>query len=170
MAAVQRIASRTAGLGLGLAVLLVVLYAILTLGGFRTAIVQSGSMRPHLGVGSLAIEKTIRPREVNRGDVITFMDPYERGKLVTHRVVRVLHTQHGLAYWTKGDANPARDPWALRFNGRVGRVVATVPYAGYVAAFTRTREARTIVILGGALAVLGLALGHIWRKPEAVTA
>jgi signal peptidase I len=170
MTAVQRIAGRTAGLGLGLAVLLVVLYAILTLGGFRTAIVQSGSMRPHLAVGSLAIEETIRAREVKRGDVVTFMDPYERGKLVTHRVVRVLHTHHGLAYWTKGDANPARDPWALHFGGRVGRVIATVPYAGYVAAFARTREVRAIVILGAALAALALGLAHIWRKPEVVTA
>jgi signal peptidase I len=155
---------------LALAVLLAVVYAVMMVAGFRSAIVESGSMRPHLAIGTLAIERTIRTRDLRPGDVVTFTDPYERGKLVTHRIVRVLHTQHGLAYWTKGDANPVRDPWALHFGNRVGRVVATVPYAGYVAAFARTREVRTIVILGGALAVLGLALGHIWRKPEPVTA
>jgi signal peptidase I len=168
--ALRRFASRTAGVALALAVLLVVVYAVMMVAGFRSAIVQSGSMRPNLAVGSLAIEQTIPARDLRPGDVVTFTDPYERGKLVTHRIVRVLHTRHGLAYWTKGDANPMRDPWALHFGPRVGRVVATVPYAGYIAAFARTREMRTIVILGAALAVLGLALGHIWRKPEPVTA
>ena len=54
--------------------------------------------------------------------MITFPDPYLKGRLVTHRVVQILQTKKGPAYRTKGDANPSRDPWTIRLNGRVGRV------------------------------------------------
>src|SRR5919204_6727380 len=95
----------------GLTVLAVLAYAALLLLGFRPIAVYSGSMRPTLPVGSLAVERPAPTAAIRAGDVITFRDPYVAGRVVTHRVVALLHTPRGLAYRTKGDANPARDPW-----------------------------------------------------------
>ena len=74
--------------------------------GYKPVAVYSGSMEPTIHVGGLALDRAIPSKNVRVGDVITFSDPYVKGRLVTHRVIHVLETPHGLAYRTKGDANP----------------------------------------------------------------
>jgi signal peptidase I len=101
------------------------------------------------------------------GDVIAFSDPYVKGRLVTHRVVDILQTPRGLAYRTKGDANPGRDPWTIRLAGQVGRVSFSVPVAGYVLFYAHTREVRGALICLVALMLMVAMFRWIWRK-EAV--
>jgi signal peptidase len=96
--------------------------------------------------------------------VITFNDPYVKGRMVTHRVVAIVPTPHGLAYRTKGDANPSRDPWTIRLNGQVGRVAFSVPIAGYVLVYAHTREVRGILICLASILLLFGLLRRIWRK------
>jgi signal peptidase len=154
----------TVGLFAGSAVAFAALYAALIVGGYRPVAVYSGSMTPSIGVGGLAVDRTISAKDVRVGDVITFNDPYVKGRMVTHRVVAIIPTPHGLAYRTKGDANPSRDPWTIRLNGQVGRVAFSVPIAGYVLVYAHTREVRGILIcLASILLLFGLLL-RIWRK------
>jgi signal peptidase I len=145
-------------------------YAVLLVAGYKPVAVYSGSMRPTLGVGSLAVDRVIQASTVRVGDVITFNDPYNKGRLITHRVAQIIPTKHGLAYRTKGDANAARDPWAIRLNDRVGHVAFDVPFAGYVLWYAHTREVRALLL--GALAVFLLsgALRWIWRSAPAPAA
>ena len=153
----------TTALVAGADVTLVAAYAALLVGGYKPVAVYSGSMRPTLGVGSLAVDKVVEARSVRVGDVITFNDPYVKGRLVTHRVAQIIHTEHGLAYRTKGDANAARDPWAIRLNHQVGRVAFEVPIAGYVLYYAHTREVRGgLICLTAVLLLLGL-FRRIWR-------
>ena len=147
----------------GLVVALVAVYAALLAAGFKPVAVYSGSMEPSLGVGSLALDRVVPARDVRVGDVITFNDPYMKNRLVTHRVVRILHTKTGLAYRTKGDANSHRDPWTIRLDGNVGRVAFDVPVAGYVLFYAHTREVRTVLISIAALLLLTAILRRIWR-------
>ena len=79
----------TVGLLSGAAVTFAVAYAALTVGGYKPVAVYSGSMRPTIPVGGLALDRVIPARDVRVGDVITFSDPYVRGRFVTHRVVEV---------------------------------------------------------------------------------
>jgi signal peptidase I len=162
----RTIARVTTGLVAGSVVTLVVAYAALLVAGYQPVAVYSGSMRPTLGVGSLAIDRVVDARTVRAGDVITFNDPFVKGRLVTHRIAAIVHTDHGLAYRTKGDANAARDPWAIQLPGRVGRVAFDVPVAGYVLYYAHTREVRGALIAIAAVLLLALALSRIWR-PEA---
>jgi signal peptidase I len=157
-----RVSKWTAGLLSGLAVLSLVGYAGLYVAGYRPAAVYSGSMVPTLKVGSLAFERSVPASSVKVGDVITFTDPYVPGRLVTHRVIRVVKTDHGLAYRTKGDANPVRDPWTIALPGQVGKVSFSVPLAGYALVYARTKEIRTALILLASLALLGGVLRKIW--------
>ncbi|OLD98403.1 MAG: signal peptidase I [Actinobacteria bacterium 13_1_20CM_4_69_9] len=151
----------------GAVVAFVVGYAALLAAGFRPVVVYSGSMRPTLGVGSLAVDRVAPARSVRVRDVITFNDPYVTGRLVTHRVARIVPTEHGLAYRTKGDANTTRDPWAIRLDDKVGRVAFDVPLAGYVLWYAHTREIRALLLAVFAAFVLVAALRRIWRNEPA---
>ena len=154
----------TTALVAGAVVMLVAAYAALLVLGFKPVAVYSGSMRPTLGVGSLAVDRVVSARSVRVGDVITFNDPYVKGRLVTHRVAKIVTTKHGLAYRTKGDANAARDPWAIRLTGHVGRVAFHVPLAGYVLYYAHTREVRGALLALFAALFLLAALRRIWRS------
>jgi signal peptidase I len=159
----RRIARVTTALVAGAVVTLAAAYAALLVAGYKPVAVYSGSMRPTLGVGSLAVDRVVAARTVRVGDVITFNDPYVRGRLVTHRVVEIVPTKHGLAYRTKGDANAARDPWAIRLTGHVGRVAFHVPVAGYVLYYAHTREVRGVLVAITAAFLLLAILRRIWR-------
>ena len=164
----RTIARVTTALVAGAVVTLVAAYAALLVAGYKPVAVYSGSMRPTLGVGSLAVDKVVDARSVRVGDVITFNDPFVKGRLVTHRVAQIVPTKHGLAYRTKGDANAARDPWAIRLNQQVGRVAFEVPVAGYVLYYAHTREVRGgLICITAAVLLLGL-MRRIWR-PETTT-
>lgn len=160
----------TTALLAGAVVTFVVAYAALLAIGFKPVAVYSGSMRPTLGVGSLAVDRVVPASSVRVGDVITFNDPYTKGRLVTHRVAQIVPTKHGLAYRTKGDANPSRDPWAIRLNDKVGRVAFDVPLAGYVLYYGHTREMRGLLLIVFAIIVLAGLLRWIWRSDPAHTA
>lgn len=139
-------------------------YAALLVAGYKPVVVYSGSMRPTLGVGSLAVDRVVPAHEVRVGDVITFDDPYVKGRLVTHRVAMIVPTKRGLAYRTKGDANVARDPWAIRLDGNVGHVAFDLPVAGYVLWYAHTREVRSALVAAVVLFFLIGALRWIWRS------
>jgi signal peptidase I len=157
----------TTALLAGAVVTFVVAYAALLAIGYKPVAVYSGSMRPTLGVGSLAVDRVVPASRVRVGDVITFNDPYTKGRLVTHRVAQIIPTKQGLAYRTKGDANPARDPWAIRLNNQVGRVAFDVPLAGYVLYYAHTREIRGLLLIVFAVFVLFGLLRWIWRSDPA---
>jgi signal peptidase len=153
----------------GLAAVAVLAYLGLIALGFKPVAVYSGSMVPTLRVGSLAVDRSVPSQSVRVGDVITFADPYVRGRLVTHRVIRIFHTKRGLAFRTKGDGNDARDPWTVRLPDRVGRVAFSIPYAGYALWYLHTREVRTGLIFVAALLLLTTMLRRIWRSEPAAS-
>ena len=163
----RNIARVTTALVAGAVVTLVTGYAALLAAGFKPVAVYSGSMRPTLGVGSLAVDRVIPADSVRVGDVITFNDPYDKGRLITHRVAQIVQTKHGLAYRTKGDANPARDPWAIRLNDQVGQVAFDVPLAGYLLYYAHTREIRALLLIVFAVFLLFGMLRWIWRSDPA---
>ena len=117
MQRIGRIAKRTVSLVTGLAVLVAIAYGVLMLAGYRPVIVYSGSMEPSLRVGSLAFLEKTPSSTLQKGDVITFTDPYQPGRLVTHRITQTIERPEGRAYRTKGDANPAPDPWTISLPG-----------------------------------------------------
>lgn len=81
--------------------------------------------------GSVVFERDVPVGDLRRGDVITFRPPASSGVdgLVTHRIVRT--GPRGII--TRGDAEPARDPWVLvPDEPTLPRVVYTLPWVGYL--------------------------------------
>ncbi|MDQ3239571.1 MAG: signal peptidase I [bacterium] len=94
---------------------------------FRLLSVVSGSMKPAIDVGSGIL--IIRQPSYRINDVVT----YRLGsQLVTHRIV-FAHNY----YLTKGDANSSIDPKTINEADIVGKVVASVPYIGFLQESTK---------------------------------
>ena len=73
----------------------------LSLFGFRTFTVSSGSMEPYLEIRDLIIIKSSKNYQV--GDVVTYID--ENNQYVTHRIIEI----NGNTVIAQGDANNTQD-------------------------------------------------------------
>jgi signal peptidase len=133
--------------------------------GGRTFAVLSGSMEPTLHVGDLVLEKKVSARDIHVGDIVTFRSPDDAGKLITHRVRRVVIADGTVKVTTKGDANLSPERWTVPADGSVGRALGRVPKVGYLLVWTRSPAGRMLLIVLPAF-LLGLSqLWRIWTKP-----
>ena len=123
------------------------------LGGYRTYVVHTGSMEPGIVPGDVVIDAPLTG-PVRPGDVITFRDPGTAADVVTHRVASVAADG---TITTKGDANRTADPVTLRPDLVQGRVVTTVPVAGYLVVYLQHPTGL------GSLATTTLGVALLWR-------
>jgi len=116
-------------------------------------IVKSGSMEPSIHTGSIVV---IRPSDsLQVGDVITFGKDTPNSFPTTHRIISVTDGNGVMMYETKGDANEEVDPVFVSSSEVIGKVVLTVPKAGYILDFTKKPLGFILIIaLPAALVIL----------------
>jgi signal peptidase len=136
--------------------------------GFRSATVMSGSMTPTLNVGDIVIERPIEPAEARIGDVITFTDPKDDGRLLTHRVRSIKVKGDEFTFTTKGDANNTEEKWHIAAKGTVGRATMSIPKVGYLLGSHRGPWVRVSFVVIPAVIWAVYELVNIWRprKPK----
>ena len=110
------------------------LSAIAPLVGHHLFIIRSGSMEPAIPVGALVVvsEKAAAKR-LEPGDVVTLRTP--SATVVTHRIIRSADVQGERHIETKGDASPTADPVLIPVDWVVGRVILSLPVAGFLLAY-----------------------------------
>ena len=144
-------------------VLPVTVFAVATwLAGYQLQPVLSASMAPTYPVGSLLVVAPIDASDVRPGMAVSFDDPAEPGRLVTHRVI-ALAPGESLAFVTRGDANVTDDPFPVPARSVHGRVQWSVPVLGHaVAALAWPRGFLLLVVLPA----IALAAGELagWRR------
>ncbi len=159
---------RTAGMTL--AVIAVAGIAALTVApivaGYERYVITSGSMTGTYDTGSIVYAQNVATADLRAGDVITYAPPAGASPtaLVTHRIASITRGPRGQrVFRTKGDANPAADPWRFELSGASqARARFAVPYAGYVFIALANRNLRMLIIGGPALLVaLAVLLGMI---------
>ncbi|PJC66081.1 signal peptidase I, partial [Candidatus Beckwithbacteria bacterium CG_4_9_14_0_2_um_filter_47_11] len=124
--------------GLGLVAVFVAVSALNLPGGWKLFTVQSGSMQPAISVGSLVLVKPAGEYAVD--EVITF----KTGPApTTHRINRI---EAGVII-TKGDANDTPDSEPVRPENIIGKVVLSLPYAGYPVTFAKSKEGFLLLIV-----------------------
>lgn len=111
-------------------------------GGYRLFVVQSGSMEPSIKTGSVVL--IAREAKYQQGDVITFLaNPNSKLKdtnsTITHRIVSVQEIQDQKSIQTKGDANRSVDQEKIVEKQILGKVLLSIPFAGYAVTFTKTQ-------------------------------
>lgn len=122
--------------------------------GWQPHVVSSGSMAPSLRVGDVLVVAPADSGSIDGGEIVTFHDPRQGDRLVTHRVVR--QNADG-ALVTRGDANLDPDPAPVdpdQVKG-VGRVV--VPLVGLPFVWATTAAYPQLAALGAGVLVLALA-------------
>jgi signal peptidase I len=131
----------------------------------RPLAVLSGSMEPVLGTGDISVVRSIAPLDARPGDIVTFRDPGNSERLITHRV-RTMHVDGGgVSFLTRGDANNVSERWRVPADGEIGRVVYRIPELGWALMYARSKGL-FVLLLGAALGLLlVLELVSIWR-PE----
>ena len=153
---------------LGLAAVLVVGIGLSSLGASPLSVlsVLSGSMAPTIDTGDAVVVQTVSPREVRIGDVVTFRDPADRSRLITHRLRAVQVEGERVRMTTKGDANDTVERWTMDLDGELGVVRRRVPRLGFVLGQVQSLPGR-LLLLGIPALLLGLVeLRRIWAPPR----
>lgn len=134
--------------------------------GYHALTVVSGSMEPSIDVGDMVVNRSVSPLRARPGDVISFRDPTNLHRVITHRVqdVRVA----GLRAWfvTKGDANNAAERWDIPIDGKIGQVELQIPKVGYALSVIRSPFGRIMFLALPALILGASLLVAIWRPEE----
>ena len=129
----------------------------------KSLTVMSGSMQPTIGTGDVVVARQTSPMDVRVGDIVTFRDPWNDERLITHRV-REMHVGDGLVMFvTKGDANTGTERWVVPTDGTIGRVAFHVPKLGYLMVWIRSTIGLLLVIVLPTLVLGASELRRIWR-------
>lgn len=121
--------------------------------------VYTGSMEPAIPVGSIVVIKPVNPETLKVGDIICFKIEAESPTTVTHRIINI--TNDG--FITQGDANEDPDPWTVKKQNVVGKVIAIIPYFGYLGHFVRTPIGFALLIIVPATLLIILEINNIMK-------
>jgi signal peptidase len=101
--------------------------------------------------------------------VVTFTDPNDNSRLVTHRL-RKARARGGIAQMvTKGDANNTPERWSVEADGRIGQVQYRIPYVGHAVASVRGRGIAFFLLVIPVLALAIYELIRLWRPQPSGT-
>lgn len=160
---------RLAGLAMNALLLVCALvFFLIALGphllGYHTATMLTGSMEPGISPGDVVVTVPKPTAQVQVGDVITYNIPIEDHRVETHRVTEVIHRADGtIAIKTKGDANPANDPWTAILNDdTVWEARAVVPELGHAIRVLRTPVVQHGFLWASFAGLLLMGLKLIW--------
>jgi len=135
--------------------------------GARPYTVMSGSMEPAIRTGDVVVVESVRPTEVDVGEVVTFPDPSGSDRLITHRLRGRRIGNREALFVTKGDANNDDERWSVPADGRIGRVVYRLPKLGHVAFAASTPLGRLLIIV--TVILLGVwQIVRIWRPADEI--
>jgi len=104
--------------------------------GFQPNIIASGSMRPTLDVGDIAVTVQTRPETIKVGDIIQYWKEGEPAPII-HRVTEIYKSGGTTHIVTKGDANNAPDD-PITPTQTVGKLVLTIPKLGWISIALKT--------------------------------
>ena len=130
--------------------------------GFQPNVIASGSMRPTLDVGDIAVTVQTRPENIKVGDIIKYWRQGEPAPTI-HRVIQV-DRAGGITYIvTKGDANDAPDE-PITVTQTVGKVVLIIPKIGWISIALKTAILAAASYIQNnfalAIALMGLAFAY----------
>ena len=153
----------------GIMVVAVVAFAGLAIGphvlGYRTMTMLTASMSPGIDPGDVTIATPLAVTDVTEGMVIAYHIPIGDHQVVTHRVVSVETAPDGtVSVQTKGDANPAIDPWTATLEGDTAyEVRAVIPELGHLIQALRAPVVTQVLLYGAPTLLVGWMLLSIWR-------
>jgi len=129
-------------------------------GGLKMLVVQSGSMEPTIKTGSVILIK--KQDTYSTGDIISFVGAGSDS--TTHRVTKTNIVKGKEIFNTKGDVNQGEDQETIGIESILGKTVFTVPYLGYLIAFTKTQQGFIFLIVIPATIIIFSEILNIKRE------
>jgi len=124
--------------------------------GFYPTIVASGSMRPTLEVGDLAIVIQTPIEKIKAGDIIQYFYEHE---MRLHRVIDIRQEGSTRLFVTKGDDNPSPDPELVIPSQIRGKLIFNIPKLGWASITIKNAISQVWSILSSNLAVAYSMIG-----------
>ncbi len=136
---------------------------ILLITGRKLYCIETGSMEPDYPVGSMVVVENTDFEQLKVGDVITFV--ISDNTVVTHRLIGIDPETRMLT--TKGDNNQIADSSPVSGENVIGRVIAEIPYAGYVFMLLSTRFGKIMlgIIIFGIIGIIFIKRIY-YKAPE----
>ncbi len=126
--------------------------------------VLTGSMRPTYSPGDVIITQQVPLTELHPGQIAVFTPPGETAPFA-HRLTSVAGDPQHPVVTTRGDANPAPDPWHARLGGpAVPVVVGVLPAAGRVVLLVSGRQGHALVVALAGLILTAATTRHVLRR------
>ena len=127
--------------------------------------VLTGSMRPTYAPGWAIVSRAIPVSAIRPGMVVIFVPPGKSASYA-HRVMSVSGSPEQPVITTKGDANPAADPWHARISAHsIQQVVGGVPWLGNAMVAMHGGGLRIVLIVTAGLFVAISGTQVILRTP-----
>lgn len=96
--------------------------------------VATPSMEPTIRVGDVVVVREESTADLDAGEMVVLPVPDAGGAMYVHRLTSVRVDDGQVIVTTKGDANPAPDPWELRIDSAtVPLVIGQIPVPGVFA-------------------------------------
>jgi len=131
-------------------------------GNFQVKIVQSGSMEPAIKTGGIVIIKPAQNYSV--GDIVTFGKDTKKDIPTTHRITDSRVVDGVLLFTTKGDANEDKDTVEVKEKEIIGKVLFSLPFAGYLIDFAKKPFGFAVMIILPAFIVIYDEGAKIFRE------
>ena len=135
---------------------------------YNAYVVLTGSMIPQINIKDVVITKKVEAKELEVGDIITFIssDPRFEGITVTHRITAIGKDKATgeTTYTTKGDNNNVEDTAKAYDYNVLGKVILKIPKLGYLQEFLATQGGWIIVILIPCLLVISYDIVQIIKS------
>ncbi|KKR31707.1 MAG: Type I signal peptidase [Candidatus Gottesmanbacteria bacterium GW2011_GWC2_39_8] len=122
--------------------------------GFSSYTVLSGSMNPAFNTGDIVVVGKMGLISPIIGDIISFYNPGNSGKIITHRVAKVIDQKGQKFFETKGDANKDIDKWTIPEHVILGKVFFSIPKLGYLISSTKTLPGFLLFIILPGIAII----------------
>lgn len=132
--------------------------------GYELMSVLSGSMEPSIQTGSIVLIKPVNnTKGFKKGEVITFISPEDKNKIITHRIYDVDSKDSNVQYITKGDNNDSKDPKPVPYNNIIGKYSGiTVPYLGYASGFVKSKQGAIFLLIVPGVILIIWQLFNVW--------
>lgn len=144
-----------------IAIILIIIFVVPLIIGFKPYVIKSGSMVPTFKIGDVAYTKKVAFSSLKDGDIIGFR--LDDNTTVTHRVKE----KHDSYIITKGDANKTEDAKYVYEDDLIGKVYFHVPYVGHFTSALNKTSAKVIVVVI-VLVNVGLAILANWLNKREV--
>ncbi|WP_444459099.1 signal peptidase I [Ruminococcus bicirculans (ex Wegman et al. 2014)] len=145
-----------------IAIILIIIFVVPLIIGFKPYVIKSGSMVPTFKIGDVAYTKKVAFSSLKDGDIIGFR--LDDNTTVTHRVKE----KHDAYIITKGDANKTEDAKYVYEDYLIGKVYFHVPYVGHFTSALNKTSAKVIVVVI-VLVNVGLAILASWLNKMEVS-